>query len=466
MAKTIKGLSEAEQDTVRELDEVLRAKGRRNRIRSAYMDGKRTVRQLGPMLPPYLRKIGAVLEWPAKSVEALARRVRLTDFALPGDDIARWGLDVLVDDNRYLSEARLGDLAAFTHAVAWEIVTRGGEGEPDAVITVKSALDGTGTWNKRSRRLDDFLSVVERDEQGELSEFNLYLPGVTVMVADGAVQDRSEHPLWVPVQPLTYKPRLDRPFGQSRISRSVMFLTDSAARTMLRMEGTADFYGTPHLLLLGATVEQFTGGDGSATATWNLLMNHINGLPDAEDAASDALARAEVEQITQASQQPHLDQLDQIAAAFAGIANIPVSSLGVGVKQANPTSAESYIASREDLISEAEDAIDTLGSARVRTLQDAWLLASGESRLPAELRRLQTVYRDPRLTSRAAAADATVKLVGAFPWMAESDAILETIGLEPSLVERLKADKVRARASANMQALIRSADGAQDGDES
>lgn len=453
MAKTIVGLSEFEQGILNDLVATLRDKGRRNRVRSLYMDGKRSARALSPMLPPYLRRVGAVLEWPAKAVESLARRVRLTGFDLPGDDLSRWGLDVLLDENQYVSESKLADLASFTHSVAWEIVTRGGQGEPDAVISTKSALDGTGQWNKRSRRLDNFLSVVERNSDGEPVEFNLYLPGETVMVADGRVQDRSTHQLWVPVQPLAYRPRLDRPFGQSRISRSVMFLTDAAVRAMLRMEGTADFYGTPHILLLGAALDQFENADGSAATTWDFLMSKVNGLPDNDEAVA-GMERASVEQITQASQAPHMDSIDTIAAAFSGIANIPVSSLGVGVKQANPTSADSYLASREDLIGDAEDAIDTFAPARVRSLQDAWLLASGEAVLPPELRRLQAVYRDPRQTSRASAADATTKLISALPWLAESDAILETVGLDAGMVERLKAEKVRARASANMQALI------------
>lgn len=457
MARTIKGLTDAEQATVNRLVDELRRKGRRNRMRSAYMDMKRTARAVSPMLPPYLRQVGAVMGWPAKAVESLARRTRLTGFAIPGDELSRWGLDGLIDDNRYLAEVPLTELSAFTHAVAWEIVTEGGRGEPDAMITAKSALDGTGTWNRRTRRLDDFLSVAEWANDGQdPAEFALYLPGETIIVADGAVQDRSEHQLWVPAHPVPYKPRLDRPFGQSRISRAVMFLTDSGVRAMLRMEGTADFYGTPHLLALGATIEQFTG-DASAAATWSFMMNQLNALPDAED-GDPALARAKIEQITQASQQPHMDSLDTIAAAFAGETNIPVSSLGVGIKQANPTSAESYLASREDLIAESEDAADSFGHAHVAALQDAWLLASGETVLPPELRRLRAIYRDPRQTSRAAAADATTKLIGALPWLAESDAILETIGFDPAMVERLKGDKIRARASANIQALIGNGD--------
>lgn len=459
MARTISGLTSDEQATYSRLVDELRRKGRRNRIRSSYMDMKRTARSVSPMLPPYLRQVGAVMGWPSKAVESLARRTRLTGFAIPGRDLSEFAIDVLIDDNHYLAEAPLTELAGFTHGVAWEVVTKGGPGEPDAMITGKSALDGTGTWNKRTRRLDDFLSVVEWSDDGQDPvEANLYLPGETVMIADRRVQDRSPHQLWVPVQPVPYKPRLDRPFGQSRITRSVMFLTDSGVRAMLRMEGTADFYGAPHLLLLGATLEQFTG-DSSASATWSFLMNQINGLPDA-DTPDTQLARASVEQITQASQQPHMDSLDTIAAAFAGETNIPVSSLGVGVKQANPTSAESYLASREDLIAESEDAADSFGAAHVRTMQDAWLLASGETVLPPELRKMRATYRDPRQTSRAAAADATTKLVGVMPWLAESDAILETVGLDPALIERLKADRVKARASANLQALIGNGDSA------
>lgn len=440
MARQITGLTDEEQGTLNRLVDELQRKGRRNRTRQSYLDGKRAARALSPFLPPYLRQVGAVLGWPTKAVEALGRRIRLTDFALPGRDLSEFGLDGLLTENRYFEEVRLTQHDSLGYSVAWEVATRGGEGEPDAVITSQSALDGTGTWNRRTRRLDDFLSVIERDRNGDPTDFNLYLPGRTVVVIDGRVEDRSTHQLHVPVEPIPYRRSHARPFGHSRVSRSVMFLTDAAVRAMLRMEGTADFYGTPHLLLLGATLDEFEGMDGSAASTWDFLMSKVNGIPD-DDGASNP--RAEVEQVTQATQQPHMDSLDTIAAAFAGETNIPVESLGVGVSKANPNSAESYLASREDLISDAEDTADAWGHGHVRTVQNAWLLASGETVLPDELRKLRPVWRDHRQTSRAAAADSTVKLVGAFPWMAESDAILDAIGLDPALVERLRADKRR-----------------------
>ena len=447
----IRGMTVAENQIVRNLTAELRAKARRNKLRSRYMDGKAAVRALSPMLPPYLRNIGACLGWPAKAVEALARRTRLDGFAIPGSDLASFGLPDLLTANDYITEVRQTEVSALIHAVSWEVVTAGGPGEPDALITYKSALDGTGTWNARTRRLDSFLSVNRRDDMGEPVDFALYLPRVTIIVEKRAVVDRSTHQLWVPVHPVRYKPRRDRVFGQSRITRPVMFLTGAAVKSMLRMEGTADFYGTPHLLLLGATLDQFQGASGQAVSTWDFLMSKINGIPDDDDMKSP---RADVKEITQATQQPHLDQLDEIAAAFAGETGIPVSSLGVGVKQANPTSAESYQASREDLIAESEDAQDSFGWAHVRSVQDLWLLASGETKLPAEMLKLRPIWRDARNPSRAAVADSTQKLVTAFPWMAESDAILDTIGLEPSLVERLRAEKARAQARTTLATVL------------
>ncbi len=448
---SISGLGAAESDLYKRLLVELRRRQPRNLIRSAYMDGRRAAAAVSPMLPPYLRNVGAVLGWPAKAVESLSRRTRLEGFAAPGVNLADFGIPALLDDNQYSAEVRQTELSSLVHAVAWEIVTRGGPGEPDVLITSKTALDGTGTWNRRTRRLDDFLSVNEWHADGDPLDFALYLPGRTIVVEGRRVVSDQTHSLHVPVHPVRYKPRHDRVFGQSRISRPVMFLTDAAVRAMLRMEGTADFYGTPHLLLLGASLDQFSKEDGSAVNTWDFLMSKINGLPDDEQAVNP---RAQVQQIAQASQQPHMAQLDTIAAAFAGETNIPVSSLGVGVHQANPTSAESYLASREDLIAESEDAADTWGAGHVRAVQDAWRLANGGAELPAELRGLRAVYQDPRQTSRAAAADATVKLVGAFPWMAESDALLGALGLPADLVERLRADKARARSSADLRALV------------
>ena len=450
MVKTIRGLADHEQATFGALADQLDDKASRNRLRAKYMDGKKVLRKIPPSAPPYLRNLGVVLGWPAKAVEALHRRTAFEGFAAPGADLDSLGLSEILDANDYGVEVGLGELDALVQSCTFEIVTRGGEGEPAAVISQRSALDATGEWNARSRRLDSLLSVTDRDERGNITGANLYLPNLTIIVEDGRVVDRQSHPWHVPAEVVPYKPRLSRPFGSSRISRAVMSHTDRAAATVIRAEGTADLYGVPWFMIFGPDESAFQKG------SWQMIMDRINAIPDNEDAANP---RADVKQFTQGDQRPHVEQLQILAGLFAGETNIPVSSLGVGLSQANPTSADSYVASREDLIAEAESAAKVWKQRHTRTAQRAWMVANGETEVPDTLRGLQARYRNPRYTSSSAAADAAMKHVTAFPWLAESDAFIEHVFDDAELTERLLADKQRAQGR-NALAMFQRAGGA------
>ncbi len=252
------------------------------------------------------------------------------------------------------------------------------------------------------------------------------------------------------MEPLIYKPRLDRPFGQSRISRSVIFLTRSAARIVVRSEATADLFSAPALLALGLTAEQITDG------SWRSGIGHVVGIPDADEGPADApnLARVDIKTIQQASQEPHIAQLRAWAQLFAGETSIPVSSLGISI-DSNPTSAESYAASREDLIAEAEDANGEWDQAHRRTLLNAFALREGIAfdEIPDELRRLRAKRRDPRHISQAAAADAFVKVASVIPGLAATDTAVDMLGLDPALAERLKVDLRRNRTASMLTAL-------------
>ncbi len=154
----IHGLSDGEQRVVTGLTKQLADHRRNNEIRRGHMDCKR-LPQLPPTVPPYLRQVRLVLGWPAKAVEALAQRVRLTGFAVPGERLSVFGLDAILDETEYLAQSRIAQLSALEHGVSWLVVHRGGAGEPDVLITRQNALNGTGEWNERARRLVSFLSV-------------------------------------------------------------------------------------------------------------------------------------------------------------------------------------------------------------------------------------------------------------------------------------------------------------------
>lgn len=449
----IPGLADAEQADLDYLVAQLTAKLPRNRMRAAYYDGRHAVKDIGMTLPPAFRRLGTVLGWPAKAVDTLAQRCNLEGFVLPGGDPADFGVDALWESNSLASEAPQATISALIHGVAWVVTTKGQPGEPAALITVRDAMTGTGRWDARRRDLAVFLSIVDVDDRGRPTNLVLYYPTGHVQATREPRStrwsiDRVEHQLGrVPVERLVYKPRVARPFGSSRISRPVMSITDLAMRTIIRSEVTAELYSVPQRIILGADESSFKNADGTTKAAWQVVFGRV--WAHGRDGEGNV---PQVEQLAQASQQPHVDQLKELVYQFAGETSIPPSSLGIITQ--NPPSAEGYYASREDLISLAEATTTDMSAAWARAMTTAVGFTNKE--LVPGLAKLRAKWRNPTYTSKAAASDAALKLVTVFPWMADSDTALELLGFDAITVERLLADKRRLQARAALAALAAS----------
>lgn len=455
-------LTDDEQATLDVLLAQLKEKSARNCLRAAYYDGKNAVRDLGISTPPTMRRLATVLGWSGKAVDILNRRCNLDGFVIPGVDADSMGLGDLWRGNYLDLEAPQAGVSSLIHATAFLITTQGDEtaSEPPVLITARDALSGTGEWDKRRRVLRSFLSVIDVDKDGNPTEMVLYLHGLNVsMVKDDGVWsvERSEHAFGLPVEPLVYQPRLGRPFGSSRISRAVMSLHDSALRTVIRSEVTAEFYSAPQRVLLGADESAFKNADGTMKTTWQAILGRIWAITDDDDQETP---RAEVKEFTQASQQPHVDQLRAWAALFAGETSIPVTSLGI-TTDANPASAAAYDASREDLISEAEGTIDGWSPAWRRTMLRALQMLNKWDVIPDEAMGLQPKWRSPAVSSRAAAADAATKTLAMFPWLAETELGLELYGFEQSFIDRAMAERRRLSGSAALRAITQAAQNGQ-----
>lgn len=456
---TLPGVSDDEHRTLNRLLVQLDAKARRNRLRAAYYDMRHAVRLVGSVIPPQYWRLGIVLGWSGKAVDTLARRTNLDGFVWPDGDLDSLGFGELWDGNNLGSEVSQGTISSLIHSVAFVINTQGEGGEPDALIHFKDAMNATGEWNGRARRLDNLLSVTDRandgGDKGKPTGLALYLDGKTIVASkDGGrwrVDDQQEHAWGVPAEPLVYKPRVGRPFGSSRISRTVMSLQDQATRTSIRLEAHGDIYAIPDLWMFGADESIFKNADGSQKESWQIVMGRIKGVPDDDDATNP---RAEVKSIPAASPQPHLDQLKQQAQLFSGETSIPLTSLGVS-DMSNPTSADSYIASREDLIAEAEGATDDWRPAIRRSFIRGLAMQNGiaADQIPDEWRTIDTKWRSPIYLSRAQQADAGMKQVTAIPWLAETEVGLELLGLDEQQLKRAIAEKRRLAGSSILDRL-------------
>lgn len=449
---TLPDVSDDENALLNLLLVQLDAKASRNFLRACYYDGKRAIRQIGTVIPPMYYRLGIVLGWSAKAVDILARRCNLDGFVWPDGTLGEVGFDDVWEANHLGSEVSSALISSLIHGVSFLVNTNGGDGEPKSLIHVKDALSATGKWNARTRRLDALLSIIERDKEGKPTSLALYLHNVTITAekdSSGWSAERQEHPWGMPAEPLVYKPRVGRPFGSARISRPVMSLHDQALRTVIRMEGHADVYSFPEMWLLGADEKIFKNADGTQKAAWQVMLGRLKGIPDDDDAVTP---RADVKQFSASSPQPHIDQLKQQAQLFSGETSIPLTSLGVS-DMSNPTSSDSYIASREDLIAEAEGATDDWGPPLRRCLVRALAIQNGDETVPAQWASIEPKWRSPVYLSRAAQADAGMKQLTAIPWLADTEVGLQLLGLDEQQIKLAMADKRRAQGAQVLNSL-------------
>lgn len=456
----VSGLDDADTDTLRRLIEQLNSKSKRNRLRRTYYDHKYFLRDFGISIPPTMKSIEAVLGWPAKAVDVLAKRLRPDGFVLPGGNADDLGIREIWDANRLDLEAPQANTSALLHACAFATVTLGDRerGEPQVFVAVRSAEHATGLWNHRLRRLDAGLSIVDADENGQPTEMVMYLPGRTATLTRDSsgrwVADVRTHKLpQVLMEPLVYQPRLDRPFGSSRLSRPVMTLADAALRTLVRSEVTAEFFSAPQRYAMGADESAFVDASGNPKGAWASIIGRVWAIGRDEDGNVP-----EVGQFPQTSMQPHVDHLRMLATLFAGETSLPLSSLGI--VQDNPSSAEAIHASKEELITEAEWAADTLGAGWRRVMLLALMLRDGLTEVPAEWLRLEMRWRDPSTPSKAAIADAVTKQVQSGILPADSAVTLEQLGYDETTVARLEADRQRAAAQERLSMLAAAAQAA------
>ena len=298
-------LSASEIELVQKMMQRLDKKRARNIIRQQYYDQKIGLKDLGISTPPSLKNINSVLGWPAKTVDVLADRIKFERFVAAGEDEDPHGLNTIVADNDFRETFAQTAASALTHSCAFITITQGdkSKGEPEILLLPKSAHWATGIWDKRTRNIKAGLSITKADtsNSGDITprEVTVYLPDKTVImqaIAGGGweietIPNPTGRPLIVPV---VSGADLRKPFGRSRISRAVMALTDSAIRTVVRSEISAEFYASPQRYLLGADEDALTG------SKWSAVISKMLTISRDEDGQVP-----QVGQFSQMSMQPH-----------------------------------------------------------------------------------------------------------------------------------------------------------------
>lgn len=430
---------------------------RRNRLKTAYYEGRQRVKNLGVNLPANLRDVETVVGWPATGVDVLEERLDWQGWA--SDSGNTLGLDLVYTDNGLDVDSGLGHLDALISGTGFVITGAGDTGEPDVLVTVESANRVTGEWDGRLRRLSSALSVDEEETAGEPDVVTLYLPEGNVTAVRGlggwTVAERDPHGLGrVLVTMLPNRPRSSRTGGQSEITRAVRAYTDAAVRTLLGMDVHREFYQAPQRYLLGAEEHMFKKGDGSTATGWETVMGRMLAVPRDEDGELPQIG-----QFNPSSPTPYLEQVRGLAQMFSAEAAIPSNYLGFTTD--NPPSADAIRAMEARLIKRAERRQAVFGRAWREVGAQALLVR--DRAIPAEFSAIRASWRDAATPTRSAAADEVTKYVGAGVLPADSAVTYDRMGLTPGEQRTLASEKRRAQANARIDAIAQAAQVARQG---
>lgn len=445
-----------QHDELADFSEVMRridAHRAHNHTRTMYYEAHRSVRDLGISTPPGLANIGTVLGWPGTVVDALEERLDITGFTAADIDVADVGIREIWDANELYREYPGAHTDAFIQGVAFLAVSRGAAGEPDPLITVESPQTMSAVYDPRGRRIQVAASVTQ-DENGRPVAASLYRPDTTTHVEKAPngrwqVTHRDDHGLGrVTVRRLVNNPRASRQWGRSEITRDVIYYTQAGMRTLLGAEVLREFYSAPQRWIMGAKEEAFERPDGSKASPWETYIGRFLALSRDED--EDEAKDPKVGQFAPASPTPHIELIRMLSILVASAAAIPPTYFGFVTE--NPPSADAIRAFEARHVKRAARRCSNFGPEWAGALKDAILLRDGH--VPAELNSLRTKWANPATPTDAATADATTKLVSAFPWMAGSDVTLERLGFDPTDLERLKRDRQKAGSQSLAAALL------------
>lgn len=419
----------------------------RNVLRMRYYRGRNVLKDFGISIPPSLLNVETVVGWPQKAVDAMAVRCRFDGFTA-GDSGVQDALDSMARRSRLGVKYRQAVQSTLIHSCSFATVTAYDDGPR---IDFYSAERAAARWDDAAGRLAYGMVIDGFDADGP-REISMYTDDALVhLVREG---DRwswgaEGYAMGRPcMEAISYRPTFRRPFGQSRITRAVMSITDSAVREALRTEISAEFFTSPQKYLLGADAEAFAN-----TTKWEAYIGNIFAVGRDEDGNLPSFG-----QLSQGSMQPHTDYMRSLAARFSGETNVPISNLGIVHDQ--PASAEAIYAASEPLIIECEDFNDSARES-LRNLAAMCLAAEQDvplSELSPESLDFTPNFRNPAMPSIVSQTDAMVKIASVVPEFAGTDVFFEQLGFPEDMRRKAEAEIERAKSDSLLNLMVEDAE--------
>lgn len=359
----VRELTADETKIVNRLTRIITNYKPRNELKKSYYDAEAIYTEMmSKAVPREFDNYITALGWPKKAVDVISSRCvpngyffveepqtveninRMRAYA-DTDEVERQAIFSAVLYGIGFIFTRLGDISA---------------GEPPLVQYARSPLNATCVIDPRTRQA---TSAIEFQQDATAV---LHLP-------DRVIELQPRNGRWVVTQETPGSGRVlctayinggtpDKPYGQSRITPTLIKLTNQGVRTLHRAEVSAEFYSAPRLALINAAKEMFIDENGNKRVGWDMMLNGIWGIAPRKE-EDGTMTSPNLQHVPQMTMQPFLEQFRMIAQAVAGETSIPISYLGVS-SQANPASAQAIAASEMDLVRVATEIMNSMTWAR------------------------------------------------------------------------------------------------------
>jgi hypothetical protein len=404
----------------------------------AYYDGAQRLEQLGLAIPPELAKFTVIVNWPRVVVDAIADRLDLKGFRLPGTDVGDADLWRLWQANG-LDEADL--MARLDYLIYGRTYKCVGANEQDPrtpLITVESPRQMITRRDARTGKIVEALRLYNV-VNGEARSATWYRLNETHWLDGGsgpwAITETDEHGMnHVPVVPTFRRRRTAIPAGRTLQGTSAMedviSVTDAAARNISNAQLGQETHAVPQRGVLGASKGDFVDASGNQLTAWESYFGAVWALQNenAKTFQFDASDMSNFERM-----------MDLYARLASGVSGLPPNYFGLAADDAASADA---IRSRESrLVKIAERDQVALGNSDEEALRIAMRIRDGV--WSDELVGMEALWYDAGTPTVAARADAVVKLFAATDPAGRSllprEMAMEELGWSPAKIQRALA---------------------------
>lgn len=447
----VEGLPAKELAQLMKLLDVYRSHRAKNLLKNKYYEGHVTLGDvnLGIALPRGFRGLEIGCSWGAKCVDVLAGRSMFDGFVAESGKDATAMREILMDNNLVYeySKACRDELK---YGCTFATLSHGGMS--GARIRWHTPQTAAAIWDGENDRIECGFAViaVEEDPNSKISVIkiiNLYTSEATWVLRhvkhSDFIAEQVPHMHGEPLMvPFIWNATSEKPFGRSRLKKSIRELINSYVRTVANATIGLEFATSPQKYLLGVTDDQY---DAVVSQKFRQYIGSIlASTPNPETGQNPAFG-----QLPQGNIQPHVEMLRILATQFSAATGLTVTDVGV-VNDANPTSSDAILAQSQTLVVMAEQLNYGNGNALRHLALLAQAIASNipVDRLNDYQRNVLAHFRNPAMPSVSVTADAAIKIASARAEFASTDTFLEMIGFDQADIRRIKAQESRARGQA------------------